>query len=148
MAEMDDAIPAKGLVKTYRGGVRALDGVSLVADRFLVSPAGHGLQIAGRLIQRAMVGVIQALIIIALGLVMGATYPGGIAGRDRRLEYRLQPHGLPGRLHGGLHVAGHAGVPRMPALHLKRTTARAATASTGWSVRGSCVWLMPWGGIW
>jgi hypothetical protein len=39
MAEMDDAIPAKGLVKTYRGGVRALDGVSLVADRFLVSPA-------------------------------------------------------------------------------------------------------------
>jgi ABC-2 type transport system permease protein len=77
---MNYAIEARGLVKTYRGDVRALDGVSLVADRFLVSPAGHGLQIAGRLIQRAMVGVIQALIIIALGLVVGATYPGGIAG--------------------------------------------------------------------
>ena len=80
MAEMDDAIQAKGLVKTYRGDVRALDGVSLVADRFLVSPASRGSLIAGRLIQGAMVGAIQAVIIIALGLVVGATYPGGIAG--------------------------------------------------------------------
>lgn len=76
MAETDDAIQAKGLVKTYRGDVRALDGVSLVADRFLVSPASRGSQIAGRLIQGAMVGAIQAVIIIALGLVVGATYPG------------------------------------------------------------------------
>lgn len=51
-----------------------------VVDRFLVSPASRGSLIAGRLIQGAMVGVIQALIIIALGLVVGATYPGGIAG--------------------------------------------------------------------
>jgi len=29
---MDDAIEARGLVKTYRGGVRALDGVSLAAE--------------------------------------------------------------------------------------------------------------------
>jgi ABC-2 type transport system permease protein len=51
-----------------------------VVDRFLVSPASRGSLIAGRLIQGAMVGVIQALIIIVLGLLVGATYPGGIAG--------------------------------------------------------------------
>jgi ABC-2 type transport system permease protein len=51
-----------------------------VVDRFLVSPASRGSLIAGRLIQGAMVGVIQALIIIVLGLVVGAAYPGGIAG--------------------------------------------------------------------
>jgi ABC-2 type transport system permease protein len=51
-----------------------------VVDRFLVSPASRGSLIAGRLIQGAMVGVIQALIIIVLGLLVGATYPGGLAG--------------------------------------------------------------------
>ena len=51
-----------------------------VVDRFLVSPASRGSLIAGRLIQGAMVGVIQAVIIIVLGLIVGATYPGGIAG--------------------------------------------------------------------
>ena len=51
-----------------------------VVDRFLVSPASRGSLIAGRLIQGAMVGVIQAVIIIILGLIVGATYPGGIAG--------------------------------------------------------------------
>ena len=51
-----------------------------VVDRFLVSPASRGSLIAGRLIQGAMVGVIQAVIIIVLGLIVGATYPGGLAG--------------------------------------------------------------------
>ncbi len=51
-----------------------------VIDRFLVSPASRGSLIAGRLIQGAMVGVIQAAIIIVLGLIVGATYPGGVAG--------------------------------------------------------------------
>jgi ABC-2 type transport system permease protein len=51
-----------------------------VVDRFLVSPASRGSLIAGRLIQGAMVGLIQALIIILLGLIVGATYPGGVAG--------------------------------------------------------------------
>lgn len=51
-----------------------------VVDRFLVSPASRGSLIAGRLIQGAMVGAIQAVIIIVLGLAIGATYPGGIAG--------------------------------------------------------------------
>ena len=51
-----------------------------VVDRFLVSPASRGSLISGRLIQGAMVGVIQAAIIIVLGLIVGATYPGGIVG--------------------------------------------------------------------
>jgi ABC-2 type transport system permease protein len=51
-----------------------------VVDRFLVSPASRGSLIAGRLIQGAMVGVIQAVIIIVLGLIVGANYPGGLAG--------------------------------------------------------------------
>lgn len=51
-----------------------------VVDRFLVSPASRGSLIAGRLIQGAMVGVIQAVIIIVLGLIIGASYPGGLAG--------------------------------------------------------------------
>jgi ABC-2 type transport system permease protein len=51
-----------------------------VVDRFLVSPASRGSLISGRLIQGAIVGVVQSAIIILLGLVVGATYPGGIAG--------------------------------------------------------------------
>lgn len=51
-----------------------------VVDRFLVSPASRGSLIAGRLVQGAVVGVIQSAIIIVLGLAVGATYPGGIAG--------------------------------------------------------------------
>jgi ABC-2 type transport system permease protein len=51
-----------------------------VIDRFLVSPASRGSLIAGRLVQGAIVGVIQSVIIVVLGLVVGADYPGGIAG--------------------------------------------------------------------
>ena len=51
-----------------------------VVDRFLVSPASRGSLIAGRLLQGAVVGVIQSVIIIVLGLIVGAEYPGGIAG--------------------------------------------------------------------
>jgi len=51
-----------------------------VVDRFLVSPVSRGSLIAGRLVQGALVGVIQSAIIIVLGLIIGAKYPGGIAG--------------------------------------------------------------------
>jgi len=51
-----------------------------VIDRFLVSPASRSSLIAGRLVQGALVGVIQSAIIIVLGLIVGAEYPGGIAG--------------------------------------------------------------------
>ena len=51
-----------------------------VVDRFLVSPASRGSLISGRLLQGAVVGVIQSAIIIVLGLIVGAAYPGGIVG--------------------------------------------------------------------
>jgi ABC-2 type transport system permease protein len=51
-----------------------------VIDRFLVSPASRSSLIAGRLVQGALVGVIQSLIIVVLGLAVGAEYPGGVAG--------------------------------------------------------------------
>jgi ABC-2 type transport system permease protein len=49
-------------------------------DRFLVSPVSRGSLIAGRLMQGALVAVIQSAIIIGLGMLVGATYPGGPAG--------------------------------------------------------------------
>jgi ABC-2 type transport system permease protein len=51
-----------------------------VVDRFLVSPASRSSLIAGRLVQGALVGVIQSVIIVVLGLIIGAEYPGGVLG--------------------------------------------------------------------
>jgi ABC-2 type transport system permease protein len=51
-----------------------------VVDRFLVSPANRGSLISGRLLQGAVVGVVQSAIIIVLGLIVGASYPGGLPG--------------------------------------------------------------------
>ena len=51
-----------------------------VVDRFLVSPASRSSLIAGRLLQGALVGVIQSVIIVVLGLIIGAEYPGGVLG--------------------------------------------------------------------
>jgi ABC-2 type transport system permease protein len=51
-----------------------------VIDRFLVAPASRGALIFGRLIQLGIVTVIQSAIIIGIGLLLGAHYPGGLAG--------------------------------------------------------------------
>jgi ABC-2 type transport system permease protein len=51
-----------------------------VIDRFLVSPASRGALIAGRLVQIALVTIVQTLIIIGLGLLLGARFEGGILG--------------------------------------------------------------------
>jgi ABC-2 type transport system permease protein len=51
-----------------------------VIDRFLVSPVKRGALIAGRLIQQAIVTLIQSLILVALGLAIGASFPGGVVG--------------------------------------------------------------------
>lgn len=51
-----------------------------VLDRFLVSPVRRGPLIAGRLIQNTMVVAIQSVMIVALGLVIGASYGGGVKG--------------------------------------------------------------------
>jgi ABC-2 type transport system permease protein len=51
-----------------------------ILDRFLVSPVKRWPLIAGPLIQLGIVVVIQSLIIVALGLLIGATFPGGVPG--------------------------------------------------------------------
>ena len=51
-----------------------------VMDRFLVSPARRGALIAGRLAQQTIVSTVQSLIIVVLGLILGASYPGGVVG--------------------------------------------------------------------
>jgi ABC-2 type transport system permease protein len=51
-----------------------------VLDRFLVSPVTRGALIAGRLMQQAMVTLVQSLIIIVLALAIGAHFPGGVVG--------------------------------------------------------------------
>ena len=54
-----------------------------VVDRFLVSPASRGSLISGRLVQGAIVGVIQSAIIIVLGLIIGATTPAASPASSR-----------------------------------------------------------------
>src|SRR4029450_13319199 len=51
-----------------------------VIDRFLVSPVKRPALITGRLVQLAIVSLIQSLIVIGLGLLVGAHFPGGVAG--------------------------------------------------------------------
>ena len=46
-----------------------------VIDRFLVSPAARPALISGRLVQLAIVSLIQSLIVILLGLLVGAHFP-------------------------------------------------------------------------
>lgn len=60
------------------GIIRDLD--QGVMDRFLISPVSRVALIAGRLIQLSVVAVIQSLLIVVLGLLMGARFPGGILG--------------------------------------------------------------------
>jgi ABC-2 type transport system permease protein len=51
-----------------------------VVDRFLVTPVSRASLIAGRIIQLGIVAVIQSAIIIVLGLIVGAEFPGGPIG--------------------------------------------------------------------
>jgi ABC-2 type transport system permease protein len=51
-----------------------------VVDRFLISPVRRWALIAGPLMQLAIVIVIQSLIIVGLGLAVGASLPGGVPG--------------------------------------------------------------------
>jgi ABC-2 type transport system permease protein len=51
-----------------------------VMDRFLVSPASRSALICGRLLEGAVLAVIQAGIIIGIGWLIGADYPGGLLG--------------------------------------------------------------------
>jgi ABC-2 type transport system permease protein len=65
----------------------AWSGMALIEDlkrgvtaRFLVSPVHREALIAGRLVKEAVVVVIQSVIIVALALLVGASFPGGVAG--------------------------------------------------------------------
>jgi ABC-2 type transport system permease protein len=51
-----------------------------VLDRFLVTPVSRGALIVGRLMQGAIVTVIQSLILIGLAWAIGADFPGGVLG--------------------------------------------------------------------
>lgn len=51
-----------------------------VMDRFLVSPVSRVAIISGRLLHQALVIIVQSLLLIGLGLLMGAHYPGGVKG--------------------------------------------------------------------
>jgi ABC-2 type transport system permease protein len=51
-----------------------------VIDRFLVSPVRRQALITGRLVQLAIVSTIQSLIVIVLGMLVGARFLGGVTG--------------------------------------------------------------------
>jgi ABC-2 type transport system permease protein len=51
-----------------------------VLDRFLTTPARRGPLVAGPLLQAVIVVMIQSLVIIALGAIAGASFPGGVIG--------------------------------------------------------------------
>jgi ABC-2 type transport system permease protein len=50
-----------------------------VMDRFLVTPVSRAAMIGGQLVYTAGMTVLQSLIILGLGLVAGARFPGGVA---------------------------------------------------------------------
>jgi ABC-2 type transport system permease protein len=65
----------------------AWSGMALIGDlekgvtsRFLVTPVRRAALIAGRILKEAIVVVLQSVIIVALALLDGATFPGGIGG--------------------------------------------------------------------
>ncbi|HEY8465809.1 MAG TPA: ABC transporter permease [Solirubrobacterales bacterium] len=51
-----------------------------VTDRLLVSPLARAALVAGKVMQSAVVIVVQSLIMIGLALIIGASFPGGIDG--------------------------------------------------------------------
>jgi ABC-2 type transport system permease protein len=51
-----------------------------VTDRLLVSPVRRGALIAGRVAQSAVVVVLQSVIMVAIALAVGASFPGGVLG--------------------------------------------------------------------
>ena len=63
------------------GGMGLLEDLDRgVIDRFLVAPTSRAALIAGRLLQQAIVVVVQSLILVGLGLILGARFDGGVLG--------------------------------------------------------------------
>jgi ABC-2 type transport system permease protein len=51
-----------------------------VIDRFLVAPTSRAAIIGGRLLTGAISTVVQSMLLLLLGLLLGARYPGGVSG--------------------------------------------------------------------
>jgi ABC-2 type transport system permease protein len=63
------------------GGMSMIEDLDRgVIDRFLVSPVHRSALINGRLLQSSLSIAIQALIIVGLALIVGASFGGGVAG--------------------------------------------------------------------
>ena len=63
------------------GGMAMIDDIDRgVIDRFLVSPVNRSSLIFGRILQNSVGIVVQAVIIIVLALILGATFPNNIWG--------------------------------------------------------------------
>jgi ABC-2 type transport system permease protein len=63
------------------GGMSMIEDLDRgVVDRFLVSPVRRSALISGRVLQSSLSIAIQALIIIGLALVVGASFGGGVGG--------------------------------------------------------------------
>jgi ABC-2 type transport system permease protein len=81
------AFLAPGIVVMTAMFGSAWSGMALIEDinrgvtaRFLVSPVRREALIGGRILKEAVVVVIQSAIIVALALIVGASFPGGPAG--------------------------------------------------------------------
>src|SRR5215218_9967011 len=63
------------------GGMSLIDDLDKgLVDRFLVTPVSRTALIAGKLVQGTIVVVIQSLIVLGLGLIVGARFDGGLLG--------------------------------------------------------------------
>jgi ABC-2 type transport system permease protein len=63
------------------GGMAMIDDIDRgVIDRFLVSPANRASLIFGRVLQNSVGIVVQAVIIVVLALLLGATFPNNVWG--------------------------------------------------------------------
>jgi ABC-2 type transport system permease protein len=81
------AFLAPGIVVMTAMFNSAWSGMALIDDlnrgvtaRFLVTPVRREALIGGRIVKEAIVVVIQSLIIVAVSLAVGASYPGGVGG--------------------------------------------------------------------
>jgi ABC-2 type transport system permease protein len=70
-AMFNSAWSGMGMIEDSNAGITA---------RFLVSPVRREALIAGRLVKEGVVVVVQSLVIVALALIVGATFPGGVGG--------------------------------------------------------------------
>ena len=62
-------------------GMATIEDIDLgVTDRLLVSPVSRFGLIAGRVLQSAVVIVIQSVIMVGIALAAGASFPGGVVG--------------------------------------------------------------------